>query len=142
MTSRIPVAIPVKIHASRASRPLDAGRFVTTGPAGESSRFCVISGNARFQPIEAMQQRERFLAAARPLCRGEQLPGGRAISARERVRADLQELFRLTLFLRERSLGPLDIRTSSAVGSIEEQYPRPDVDGEIADGLRSNGRDP
>ena len=83
------------------------------------------------QPIETMQQGQRFVAATGTLGRRQQLPGRRAIAARERIGPGLKELFCLPLSFRERAPCPLDIRTRFPVGTIEKEHARPDVDGEI-----------
>ena len=53
------------------------------------------------------------------------------IAAIERCLTGMDQLFRLALLLGERTAGAFDVRARLAVRAIEEQDPRPDVDGEL-----------
>ena len=78
-----------------------------------------------------MQQAQRLVTAAGSLG-GRQQPARRAVvAAIERRLTGMDQFFRLAVLLGERTAGALDVRARLAVRTIEEQHPRPDVDGEL-----------
>jgi glutamate formiminotransferase len=83
----------------------------------------------RFEPIEPLQQGERFVRRRAAIdCRLQQAARLVAIAALERGDAVLQQLFRLALPFRERAARPFDVRARAGVAAVEKQRPRPDVD--------------
>ena len=84
------------------------------------------------ETIEPREQRQRFFGAGAVLDRGRQQPaGGLRFAALKCVRAGVNELFAFALTFGDRAARPLDVRARPRMAAVEEQHPRPDVDGEI-----------
>jgi hypothetical protein len=78
-----------------------------------------------------VQQAQRLVAAAGPLGRRQQPACRAVIAAIQRRLAGMDQFFRPAVPLGERAAGALDVRARLAMRAIEEQHPRPDVDGEL-----------
>ena len=86
-------------------------------------------GKPRLRNPEPLEEHERGLASSVGNGACQEIAGSTEIAASVRIEASVHEFVGLPLPLRERASRPFDVRASTAMATLEERDPGPDVDG-------------